>query len=373
MLLPPARSDASDRGLSRKRPGPGARRAALGGAALALLLPFASAAAPWETGPGYRRLALEVPPGGRPGFTTLPVPLTGVTFTNQLAQSRYLENFNLLNGSGVALGDFDGDGRCDVYLCGLERPGALYRNLGAFRFEDVADRVGADCAGQASTGAAFADVNGDGHLDLLVNSMGGPNALLVNDGRGRFTNLTAAAGLVSSLGSTSLALADIDGDGDLDLYVANYGVNSILRSGGHLSFRYVNGRPVATGRHAKRVRVLDGRIFELGEPDGLHLNDGSGRFTPIPGPAAPSWTRKAARWPTLPGTRASAFCSTTSTETARPTSTFAATPRPLTGSGSMTAAAASAPSPRWPFAKRRTSPCRCWPPTWTATATTTCW
>lgn len=282
MLLPPARSDAPDRGLSRKRPGPGARRAALGGAALALLLPLASAAAPWETGPGYRRLALEVPAGGRPGFTTLPVPLTGVTFTNQLAQSRYLENFNLLNGSGVALGDFDGDGRCDVYLCGLERPGALYRNLGAFRFEDVADRVGVDCAGQASTGAAFADVNGDGHLDLLVNSMGGPNALLVNDGRGRFTNLTAAAGLVSSLGSTSLALADIDGDGDLDLYVANYGVNSILRSGGHLSFRYVNGRPVATGRHAKRVRVLDGRIFELGEPDVLHLNDGSGRFTPIP-------------------------------------------------------------------------------------------
>ncbi|MBE7504102.1 MAG: VCBS repeat-containing protein [Verrucomicrobiales bacterium] len=252
------------------------------GAALALLLPVEAASAAWEDGPGYRRLPLEVPSQGGPGFTTLPVQLTGVTFTNHLAESRYLENINLLNGSGVALGDFDGDGRCDVYLGGLERPGALYRNLGGFRFQDVAVRAGADCAGQASTGAAFADVNGDGHLDLLVNSMGGPNALLVNDGRGRFTNFTAAAGLVSSLGSTSLALADVDGDGDLDLYVANYGVNSILRSGGHLSFRYVSGRPVPTGRHAKRIRVIDNRIFELGEPDVLHLNDGTGRFTPLP-------------------------------------------------------------------------------------------
>lgn len=250
------------------------------------IIPFAavSRAAAWETGAGFRRLPLPVPAKGKIGFTALPASKTGVAFTNHLAQSRFLENINLLNGSGVALGDFDSDGRCDIYLCGLERPSALYRNLGGFRFQDVAARAGAACTGQTSTGAAFADVNGDGWLDLLVNSMGGPNALLLNTGRGTFTNVTAAAGLVSELGSTSLALGDVDGDGDLDLYIANYGATTILRSGGHLSFRMVGGRPVATGRHARRIRFIGDRIFELGEPDVLYLNDGTGRFAPV------SWT-----------------------------------------------------------------------------------
>ncbi|MSU35704.1 MAG: VCBS repeat-containing protein [Pedosphaera sp.] len=57
---------------------------------------------------------------------------------------------------------------------------------------------------------------------------GGPNTCFLNNGQGRFTNVTAAAGLISRLGSTSMALADIDGNGTLDLYVANYGATSIL-------------------------------------------------------------------------------------------------------------------------------------------------
>jgi hypothetical protein len=235
----------------------------------------------WEAGPGHRRAPLPAPAAGQTGFTALPGSATGIRFTNQLSQARYLENANLLNGSGVALGDYDGDGRCDLYLCRLEGPNALYRNLGDWRFEDVTAAAGVACADQLSTGAVFADVDGDGWLDLLVLSMGGPNALFLNTGRGTFTNVTAAAGLVSDLGATSAALADVDGDGDLDLYVANYGVNSILRSGGHLSFRLVGGRPVATGRHAKRIRFVGDRVFELGEPDVLYLNDGAGRFTPV--------------------------------------------------------------------------------------------
>ncbi len=258
-------------------------------AILALLLSAARAAesnpAAGPAGASYRRIPLSRPPAeGKTGFTTLPGAVTGIRFTNQLSQARYLENLNLLNGSGVALGDFDGDGRCDIYLCRLEGPNVLYRNRGDWQFEDVTDATGVACPEQLSTGAVFADVNGDGRLDLLVNSMGGPNALFLNTGRGTFTNVTAAAGLVSELGSTSLALADVDGDGDLDLYVANYGVTSILRSGGQLSFRMVGGRPVATGRHAKRIRFIGDRVFELGDPDVLYLNDGQGRFTPV------SWT-----------------------------------------------------------------------------------
>jgi hypothetical protein len=81
-----------------------------------------------------------------------------------------------------------------------------------------------------------------------------------------------------------MALADIDGNGTLDLYVANYGATSLLRSGGALSYRMVDGKPVVTGRHARRIKVIDGVMYELGEPDVLYLNDGKGQFRPV------SWT-----------------------------------------------------------------------------------
>lgn len=188
---------------------------------------------------------------------------------------------NLMNGSGVALGDYDGDGLCDIYLCDLGGHNKLYKNLGHWKFKDVTAEAGVACPDQTSTGAVFADVNGDGLLDLLVTSMGGPNALFLNEGNGHFTNVTVSAGLVSKLGGTSMALADIDGNGTLDLYVANYGVNSIIRSGGELSFSYVNGKPTVRGRYAQRIKVIGEMMFELGEPDVLYLNDGKGKFTPV--------------------------------------------------------------------------------------------
>jgi len=108
----------------------------------------------------------------------------------------------------VAAGDVDGDGWCDLYFCGW-RSNALYRNLGNGKFEDVHGARGVACADQFSTGAVFADVDGDGDLDLLVNSVGGGSRLFLNDGTGRFTEATNS-GLVRRFGSTSFALADID-------------------------------------------------------------------------------------------------------------------------------------------------------------------
>src|ERR1043166_1013958 len=169
---------------------------------------------------------------GKAGFTLVPASTSGIQFSNILPEARIMANANLLNGSGVALGDYDGDGWCDIYLCDLNGRNALFRNLGNWKFTNVTDAAGVACPGQSSTGAVFADINGDGHLDLLGLSMGGPNACFLNEGQGHFTNVTATAGLTSRLGSTSMALADIDGNGTLDLYVANYGATSLLRSGG---------------------------------------------------------------------------------------------------------------------------------------------
>src|SRR6266581_6586377 len=80
--------------------------------------------------PGFQSFALSVPQSNKVGFTLLSPATTGIQFTNFLSEQRHLTNQILLNGSGVALGDADGDGRCDVYLCRLGGPNALYRNLG---------------------------------------------------------------------------------------------------------------------------------------------------------------------------------------------------------------------------------------------------
>jgi enediyne biosynthesis protein E4 len=243
-----------------------------------------STALDWQTFEAGRMARLPVPTEGRTGFALVPSSQTGIHFTNSLPVERGMTNLNLMNGSGVALGDYDGDGLCDIYLCDLAGNNKLYKNLGGWKFKDVTAEAGVACPKQTSTAAVFADVNGDGLLDLLVTSMGGPNALFLNQGNGHFTNVTIAAGLESKLGSTSMALADIDGNGTLDLYVANYGVTSILRTGGELSFAYVNGKPSVRGRYAQRIKFIGDTMFELGEPDALYLNDGKGKFTPV------SWT-----------------------------------------------------------------------------------
>lgn len=226
---------------------------------------------------------LNVPQNGRTGFTLLTPEQTGIRFTNQLGYTRSEQNQNLLNGAGVATGDVNGDGLVDLYFCNLEGPNGLYLNKGNWKFEDVAAASGAACTNQTPRGTTMADVNGDGHLDILITSLSGPNALLLNDGKGHFTDVTQSAGLVhNKAGGHTVALADVEGDGDLDLYVANYGENSILRSGGDISVRTVGGKPVVSGRHAARLKIINGRFVELGQPHVLYLNDGKGVFAAVP-------------------------------------------------------------------------------------------
>src|SRR5438132_296980 len=247
----------------------------------------------WQTGPGYRWSELPVPQIGKTGFTFLLPETTGITFTNFITDERSVTNQNLLNGSGVALGDADGDGRCDVYLCRLDgNNNKLFRNLGNWKFEDITDSAGVGCGGQNSTGAVFADIDGDGDLDLLVNSMGGGTRVFVNDGKGHFKETTAQAGVASRTAGMSMALADVEGDGDLDLYVSNYRSSTIREEvGTKFSINIVdgkpvlvkvNGKPASSPEYAGRFAVgPHGKILEFGEVDVLYLNDGKGHFAPV--------------------------------------------------------------------------------------------
>jgi hypothetical protein len=218
----------------------------------------------------------------------MPATVTGVAFTNHLADRSVAYNRILENGSGVALGDIDGDGDCDLYFCRLEGSNALYRNLGDWRFEEIAVAAGVLCPDQYSTGAVFADIDGDDDADLLVNSIGGGTRAFLNDGGGTFSELTGTR-LVRRFGSTSLALADIDADRDLDLYVANYRTDTYRDrpAGLKVEARRVAGRIVVTPEDRFVPLMPRGggvEVLELGERDFLYLNDGKGRFAPV------SWT-----------------------------------------------------------------------------------
>jgi hypothetical protein len=208
---------------------------------------------------------------------------TGVAFTNSVEEVAAAGNRVLYNGSGVAIGDFDQDGWPDIFFCSLNGRNTLYKNLGGWRFADVTAQAGLKRDARYYRGAVFADVNGDGSLDLLVCVLGGGVECFINDGRGRFHDAIATARTATRFGSSTLALADVDGNGTLDLYVANNRTDD-MRDRGQVNLHLVNGKMAVPPELKDRLRVVNGQIFEYGEPDQLYLNDGKGRFTPV------SWT-----------------------------------------------------------------------------------
>src|SRR5437016_5598482 len=244
----------------------------------------------WQEGNGFRSAALQIPAAGKPGFVQVPSVPAGILFTNKLAAERYLTSQIYLNGSGVAAGDVDGDGLVDLYFCGLDNDNVLYRNLGHWKFEDITAKAGVACPGLDATGAAFADIDGDGDLDLIVNTIGGGTRVFLNDGKAGFKE--TSAGLNAGKGAMSLALADIDGDGFLDLYVANYRADTIRDHpqtrlhgntvNGKLVVESVEGRPVTEPDLVGRFTLSDkGRIVEHGESDVLYRNHGGSGFSPL--------------------------------------------------------------------------------------------
>ena len=160
---------------------------------------------------------------------------TGLRFENRLQsteEENILDYLYFYNGGGVAAGDLDNDGRVDLYFTGNQVPNKLFRNKGNFKFEDLTDSAGVSGDGGWSTGVTMADVNGDGLLDIYVCQVGklgkaaGSNKLYINQGQFNFKESAAAYGLAYSGYSTHSVFFDYDRDGDLDLYLLNHNVKS---------------------------------------------------------------------------------------------------------------------------------------------------
>jgi hypothetical protein len=169
----------------------------------------------------------------------------GIEFHNSFLPGEQGANFKINlydHGAGVAAGDIDGDGDDDLYFVNQLGPNALYRNDGGGRFADVTATAGPVALGdRICVCALFNDLDEDGDQDLFVTSTRGGNALLLNDGKGRFVEATERAGL-TWVGHTQNATAfDGDGDGDLDLLISNTaGWTTEVR---HATEQYYEGVP----------------------------------------------------------------------------------------------------------------------------------
>jgi hypothetical protein len=254
-----------------------------------------------------RPYAPAAPRGERPLFELLPAEHTGVEFLKELADpAEQRREDRMQSVYGVCVGDYDGDGLTDFYATSPVGGNRLYRNLGGFRFHDVTAEAGLHAPDFVGSGATFADVDNDSDLDLYACAVNRPNRLYQNqgpgaDGKVRFVEAAARLGLDYNGASKNMAFADIDGDGDLDCYLATNDTPppptvkfAVSREG---------NRPVVEESLRQYWQLLylpEGRIhrIEAGEYDHLYRNDG-GRFVDVShasGIAGPYITLSAVWW-----------------------------------------------------------------------------
>jgi hypothetical protein len=253
------------------------KRALVTGVVVAIAL-VAAAVVWWPRGTGSPAANLDPePPAGPPFFADVTAE-SGIAFTYRNGEEA--DRYTILEslGGGVALLDYDGDGRLDVFAIGgggfrgdppipFGLPGKLYRNLGKLKFQDVTTDVGLTSVTFYTHGAHVGDIDGDGRPDLLVTGYGGLT-LYRNDGGKRFVDVTKDWGLTDTRWATSAAFGDLFGTGRADLYVCRY-----------VDWSPAND-PACPARNGAAPRDVCPPQKFAALPHSVYRNDG-GRFTDV--------------------------------------------------------------------------------------------
>ncbi|HEY4300786.1 MAG TPA: FG-GAP-like repeat-containing protein [Candidatus Didemnitutus sp.] len=288
------------------------------GALLALILADACAAEPGGEITG-KPLAPLSGPRGKTMFVAMPSSETGVQNENRYADprmwgERYLEAGVGSIGSGVAIGDYDGDGRPDIFVVAKSDSCRLFRNLGNWKFEDTTDRAGVGDAGDAALvwkqGATFVDINNDGRLDIYVCRFDAPNLLYINQGDGTFKEMAHSYGLDVRDASGVAAFCDYDRDGWLDVFIQTNLLSIARHPNGQRNYLFHNNRDGTFTNVTEQAGIngeaqghsatwwdLDGSGWpdlyvanDFGVPDRLYHNNRDGTFTDILGQVVPHTT-----------------------------------------------------------------------------------
>jgi enediyne biosynthesis protein E4 len=194
---------------------------------------------------------------------------SNITFTNQLKESKdfgILDYLYFYNGGGVASGDINNDGLADLFFVSNQGENKLYLNKGGMMFEDITKKSGIEGHADWQTGVTMADVNGDGFLDIYVcavsnyKGLKGANELYINNMDGTFSERAKEYGLDFSGFSTQVAFFDYDKDGDLDCYLLNHAVHT-SRSYGRADTRGIKDLEAGDYLYENSPPAPDGGAF----------------------------------------------------------------------------------------------------------------
>jgi cytochrome oxidase Cu insertion factor (SCO1/SenC/PrrC family) len=196
---------------------------------------------------------------------------SGISFVNKVVEDggKHYKGVHYDHGNGVMVADVDGDGLLDIYFVNQVGSNGLFRNLGGGRFEDITAASGVAVDDRIGVTASFADIDNDGDADLYVTSVRRGNLLFENDGSGKFADITAASGLGHQGHSSAAVFFDYDRDGRLDVFLTNVGEYTTDAIGPD---DYYIGHPDAFGGHQKPERAEQSILFH---------NEGGNKFKDV--------------------------------------------------------------------------------------------
>jgi enediyne biosynthesis protein E4 len=198
---------------------------------------------------------------------------SGITFKHGIVDDagKTYKAVHYDHGNGIAIADVDGDGRLDVYFVNQVGGNQLWKNLGGGRFENITAAAGVAVPAKVSVSASFADIDNDGDPDLYVTTVRGGNMLFENDGKGHFKDVSKASGLGYVGHSSAAVFFDYDRDGKLDLFLVNVGRYTTDRIAGD-GYKYYVGIDKAFEGHLKPA---------LAEQSILYHNEGGNHFVDV--------------------------------------------------------------------------------------------